>query len=416
MSTAASTTASPVDPAYAKESNAAWIVGVTTALHALALVCAGLRLYVKVWSTRAQGWDDAFMLLCAICAIGGWSVFIFQSYHGLGRHLDTIPTVDFVQFQHAAFWQTIISATASLMFLKVSISLSLLRLAFSKWYKWSLYFIIFSNVCFFISGSLTFLLFCQPMAGYWDKSLKPHCAPITTLVKGGLSNTVFNIITDVALATLPVPVIWRLKMNRRTKMSVIGILSLGYMAVAMGIVKAVYQIAYGTQKDKTFMQSVQFWGFLQLQVGIIAACAASLKPLFRRMLKLSSSGSGPHYKSGSGYGARKAPRSIGLVTIGGTGGTGSRPGAKNNQKFSSRAVDGDDDAGSDKSTLWLADGGGNHATTAKSGFYKNTTEGSTSEERILPRSLEPLHMKNEGERGGNGGIIRTTVVTVERES
>ena len=49
--------------------------------------------------------------------------------------------------------------------------------------------IIVTNICFFISGALTFLLYCRPMAGYWDKSLKPDCAPITVLVRGGLANT-----------------------------------------------------------------------------------------------------------------------------------------------------------------------------------------------------------------------------------
>lgn len=31
-------------------------------------------------------------------------------------------------------------------------------------------------------------------------------------------------------------------------------------AVAMGIVKAVFQIAFAREPDKTFNQSVQFWG------------------------------------------------------------------------------------------------------------------------------------------------------------
>lgn len=31
-------------------------------------------------------------------------------------------------------------------------------------------------------------------------------------------------------------------------------------AVAMGIVKAVYQIAFATEPDKTFRQSITFWG------------------------------------------------------------------------------------------------------------------------------------------------------------
>ena len=49
--------------------------------------------------------------------------------------------------------------------------------------------VIVTNICFSISGVLTFLLYCRPMAGYWDKSLKPDCAPITVLVRGGLANT-----------------------------------------------------------------------------------------------------------------------------------------------------------------------------------------------------------------------------------
>jgi hypothetical protein len=28
----------------------------------------------------------------------------------------------------------------------------------------------------------------------------------------------------------------------------------------MGIVKSIYQIAFGAQRDKTFNQSIQFWG------------------------------------------------------------------------------------------------------------------------------------------------------------
>lgn len=113
------------------------------------------------------------------------------------------------------------------------------------------------------------------MAAYWDKSLEPSsCAPVTVLVRGGLANTgtscnklcisllldhiilttrnlVHNILTDIALASLPIPIVLGLKMDRRSKLYVVGILSLGYVAVALGIVKSVYQLAFATAKDKT---------------------------------------------------------------------------------------------------------------------------------------------------------------------
>ena len=74
-----------------------------------------------------------------LCAIGGWSVFIIQAYHGLGKHQETISQEDMMVFQHAGFWQSIISATWALGFLKVSIGFNLLRLSSGGWYRWSLW-------------------------------------------------------------------------------------------------------------------------------------------------------------------------------------------------------------------------------------------------------------------------------------
>jgi hypothetical protein len=76
---------------------------------------------------------------------------------------------------------------------------------------------------------MTFLLYCSPMAGYWNKALKPKCYPISLFVAFSLINTSFNIFTDVLFATFPIPIIWTLKMKRKLKLYLIGILSLGYL-------------------------------------------------------------------------------------------------------------------------------------------------------------------------------------------
>lgn len=40
---------------------------------------------------------------------------------------------------------------------------------------------------------------------------------------------VVNILTDVLFATMPIPLVWQLQLNTRTKLSLITILSLGYL-------------------------------------------------------------------------------------------------------------------------------------------------------------------------------------------
>ena len=42
-------------------------------------------------------------------------------------------------------------------------------------------------------------------------------------------NSIINIITDVLFASLPISVIWNLQVNLRTKLSLLAILSLGYL-------------------------------------------------------------------------------------------------------------------------------------------------------------------------------------------
>lgn len=103
--------------------------------------------------------------------------------------------------------------------------------------------------------------------------------------------------------------------------------------MALGGVKAYYQIAFATDKDKSFKQSIQFWGLyvmtkrfasvvltrgcvgsLQLNVGIIAACAPTLKPVLGKVLMLPTYGQNSNYNdiSRTGRAARTADRSGGV--------------------------------------------------------------------------------------------------------
>lgn len=69
-----------------------------------------------------------------------------------------------------------------------------------------------------------------------------------------------NILTDIAFASLPVPIIWQLQMKKRVRIYLVGILSLGYFAVLLGIVKTVCQNVFRGDPDQSFYNWIQFWG------------------------------------------------------------------------------------------------------------------------------------------------------------
>lgn len=49
-------------------------------------------------------------------------------------------------------------------------------------------------------------------------------------------------------------------MRRKVRLYLIGVLSLGYAAVGLGIVKAIFQIGYAAITDRTYYNWIQFWG------------------------------------------------------------------------------------------------------------------------------------------------------------
>ncbi|KAK0643156.1 hypothetical protein B0T16DRAFT_459328 [Cercophora newfieldiana] len=185
---------------------------------------------------------------------------------------------------------------------KALVAFSLLRLSgpMNVWWTriiWGL--VLF--ICFYMIESwVSILAFCNPVAAHWDKKIlkTAKCWPPEVFRIFPLVNTGCNIFTDVCFATLPILIIWRLQMKRRTRLYLIGVFSFGYIAVAIGIAKAISQVRFRGDPDAVFHNWTQTLGFLQQNVGVVAACAPSLRPLVGRWLKLSDSTKDSHYKNG----------------------------------------------------------------------------------------------------------------------
>lgn len=118
-------------------------------------------------------------------------------------------------------------------------------------------------VCFGITCFCTLVFSCVPIAAHWDLALaaKPgtKCFSGQTYSRIGLFNSIINIITDVLFAVLPIPIIVKLQVNKRTKIVLAFILSLGWVACAAGIVKARLQLTFITTPDSNWDDSFNVW-------------------------------------------------------------------------------------------------------------------------------------------------------------
>ncbi|OBT61571.1 hypothetical protein VE03_08942 [Pseudogymnoascus sp. 23342-1-I1] len=314
---------------YVNESHADRIVGVVGAFYFLALIFVSLRVYVRVLMVRDFGVDDGLIVVVAVSisslpgfssptrhniadfrdamqalAFLSWLCLVLQIPYGLGRHGLTIPVDHRIKFEHISFWKTVLSDGFAMGLLRISIAISLLRLNRDlKWYRWSLYTTMAFVVAYSIQAIAWLFVYCKPYSGWWEfQWMNPYdlrCADFNIFLDLTYWNISCNIFTDVCLGALPIPIIWNLQIKLRVRLYVIAILNLGYFAVLMGILKAVFMLMTGGSQDTTFDYWVHLWENLQLNIGIIAACASFLKPLVGRFLKINSSAG--YYASSQQY-------------------------------------------------------------------------------------------------------------------
>ncbi|KAJ5552476.1 hypothetical protein N7494_001854 [Penicillium frequentans] len=303
------------------------ILVVQTIFTFLAVTAVALRLYVRIRLIKNPGYDDWTMLIAALCALGGWILYIFEAAHGLG-HSDAwfdAGNGEEKKVTQGTFWQSIVCSSLGIAMLKISIALNLLRLSPARWYVYCLWTSTVVVVAYCFLGAMALFLYCSPMSAYWTQAPGSHCYSVNLFVTFALVNTSFNIFTDVLFATIPIPIIWVLKMSRKVRLYLIGILSLGYVAVIFGIMNAIYQIAFPSSTDQYLNDWILFWATAQFNVGILAACIPSLKPIVSRVLKLSEySNSYPPSRNiyGSRSRSRRVPKNTGgsIHTLGGSSG------------------------------------------------------------------------------------------------
>jgi hypothetical protein len=93
---------------------------------------------------------------------------------------------------------------------------------------------------------------CSPVRAGWDITMRPptgtaKCIEPNTYTNIGMLNSAINIITDLIFALVPIPMIWKLQVNTRTRIGLAAILSLGLFASVTAIYKAPLQ--YNLFKD-----------------------------------------------------------------------------------------------------------------------------------------------------------------------
>ncbi|KAF4627704.1 hypothetical protein G7Y89_g10453 [Cudoniella acicularis] len=176
--------------------------------------------------------------------------------------------------------------------IRISVAISLLRLSvassaagFERLWRGALWTIICVQVLAYIGWMVLLLFNCRPLRSTWEPVANVVCwAPKYTINYGSVANSLV-IIMDFMLATMPIKLIWTLNRSVREKVLIACLMAMGLAATGIAIYKTYISQHYFVGD---FLQtSVRFslWCKLEELVGIIAACAPSLKSPVGKLLR-----------------------------------------------------------------------------------------------------------------------------------
>ncbi|KAL2698842.1 hypothetical protein AAEP93_010230 [Penicillium crustosum] len=251
--------------------------------YAIAVLVVGLRFYTrfKVQGVRILA-DDWMIVLALLCVTAGFALVVIVNENPcIGRHVWTVPPVQVQDMMRILFAFVVLYVTSAPL-IKLSI-IFFYRRIFGMTY--SIWFCVFLSVGYFVSGIIAFLVCCRPVSYYWTQFTTPDGGKcVYDLYKFYLSYAGVNVITDVAILLVPIPIVWRLQMRRTQKLLVCGILLIGGFVCVASLVR-IYYITFLKSGDYTWVIGKVFmWSSIEPSIGILCACLPTLHPLIRSVM------------------------------------------------------------------------------------------------------------------------------------
>ncbi|KAL4865667.1 hypothetical protein BDV12DRAFT_188046 [Aspergillus spectabilis] len=273
----------------------------------LPCIFVGLRFWAKWLQRRALQWDDLCIFLGLTFSVACCITQLIGAINGqLGQHQtvgpDGQPILDdprFLVYERCKF------ASQMLAVIGLGLTKASLLLLFRSLFSISSGFRRLCSVMLAVTFAWTVSFFFSNLF---------TCYPITPLVESfyghkciksvpmWYTSCVTDVVIDLIILIMPLPMISSLQLPLKQKFAVGGIFVLGTTVIAISITRMAMYIHVGTTylqhyNDATYYTSpVFFWTNIEISLGVILACLPTLRPLWLAMKGKSASQRPGSYK------------------------------------------------------------------------------------------------------------------------
>ncbi|PYI05520.1 putative integral membrane protein [Aspergillus sclerotiicarbonarius CBS 121057] len=301
------------------------VKAVAAAFMSVACVTVILRCYVRGWIVRAFGWDDWAMVVAMLfyamfsgCMIGG-------AIYGTGRKFEVLTEHQRVTAMEY-WWFCEIAYCFSAVACKISVCIFLMRITVRRLHIWILWTVMVMTVVAGMVFMFIMLLQCKPLTYFWTrKAFSPeytgHCMNIQIVIAMTYVYSGFAALCDFTVGILPIFLVRKLHMKQKTKMAVVGILSMACIASSATIIRIPWVHTFADWDFLYATVEIALWSNIEIGLGITAGSLATLRPLLRKWLGSSAD----HNYDASPFPGPSGSRPLGNNKSGGMGRSHDRP-------------------------------------------------------------------------------------------
>ncbi|KAJ5115374.1 hypothetical protein NUU61_001133 [Penicillium alfredii] len=138
---------------------------------------------------------------------------------------------------------------------------------------------------YWVASILTIALLCRPVEYNWNRAIPGVCGDV---VKTEYASAGFNMVIDLGVVLLPLPIVWRLHMSSRKKTGVTASFALGIITAGINLGRIISTKLCPTNDIIYCARDSSIFVIAEMTAGILVACVPTLGPLFFRRAKVPS--------------------------------------------------------------------------------------------------------------------------------
>ncbi|KAL4948458.1 hypothetical protein BDW69DRAFT_203517 [Aspergillus filifer] len=276
----------------------------------VAVLSVVLRLFNRVMVGQV-GLDDYTIVAALFVAVAISGVGFPLKTHGLGKNIWTIRFSDIDECMKLFFIEEVLY-TVSTALIKVSMLLLYLRLFPNPLLRIAIFTSLAITTSWAVGSFFAQLFSCSPISYYWkqwDMEHEGHCISHNDLL---LSHSIINIVLDVLVILLPMPVLVKLHMSLEKRIGMCLMFAVGLVVTVISILRLVETVGFNTTMNPTKdFVPVGVWSLLEIDIGIMCSCMPGIRALCKRLYAIlfnkptgytGSSRTKPSNSGGSGSG------------------------------------------------------------------------------------------------------------------